>query len=135
MIRHILALTLLALLTACASGGGDSALLPRLGEFDVPRPLADVYVSEVRMLRGCKAGPVSNIYDIAIDPRFEVKQNRAVIDIIGTGIGDPHIWATITLDALGAQTTHVRLTAAPRHDGLQNLRTDIERWGNAAGGC
>jgi hypothetical protein len=62
---------LLTLLTACASGGNEP--LPKLGEFDVPRPLADVYVSEVRMLRGCKAGPVSDIYDIAIDPRFEVK--------------------------------------------------------------
>ena len=121
-------------LAGCTSGGGTQVDLPSVGEFDVPRALADVYVSEVTMLRACRVGPVSRIFDLAIDPAVDSTRGTASIAITGTGMFDPHDWGRIDLDARGARLTHVRVFAE-RHGSLETLRRDAERWGNAAGGC
>jgi hypothetical protein len=130
-----LALTAFAFaLAGCASGGATQANLPRVGEFDVPRALTDVYVSEVTMLRACRVGPVSRIFDLAIDPSIDSAHGTASIAITGTGMFDPHDWGRIDLEARGAQLTHVRVFAE-RHGGLETLSRDAERWGNAMSGC
>jgi len=119
-------------LSGCAFGGGSS--MPPQGGFDVPRALTDVYASEIAGLKACKVGPVSNFFDLAIDPTFDSAHGTARIAITGTGMFNPHVWATIDLAASGPRMTHVRVFAE-RHDGLETLRRDAERWGNAAGGC
>ncbi|HEY1630424.1 MAG TPA: hypothetical protein VGF56_03875 [Rhizomicrobium sp.] len=121
-------------LSGCALGGGTPSALPRLGEFDVPRALTDVYASEIAGLKACKVGPVSSFFDLAIDPTFDSARGTARIAITGTGMFNPHVWATVELAAHGDRLTHVRVFAE-RHDGLETLRRDAERWGNAAGGC
>ena len=121
-------------LAGCASGGGTQTDLTRVGEFDVPRALTDVYVSEVTMLRACRVGPVSRIFDLAIDPTVDSTRGTASIAIIGTGMFDPHDWGRIDLEARGVHLTHIRVFAG-RHAGMETLRRDAERWGNAAGGC
>jgi hypothetical protein len=130
-----IALAALAIaLSGCASGGDAQAPLSALGGFDVPRAMPDVYASEIAGLRACKVGPVSRLYDLAIDPTADPARGTASIAIIGTGMFDPHVWGRIDLEAHGPALTHVRVFA-DRHGGLETIRRDAERWGNAAGGC
>ncbi len=123
-------------LAGCAtSDDGDIRnAAPKIYEFDTPRALLAVYTSEIDMLTTCKVGPVSDIFTLTLDPRFDRNKQTASIDLIGTGYFTPHIWGTIELEARGAATTHVRIYG-DRRPAFTNLGRDVERWANAGTGC
>lgn len=116
-------------LWGCATSGPA----PKIAEFDVPRPLLDVYASEIDMLKTCKVGPVSSIFVLTIDPTFDRDKHAASIALVGTGYFNPQTWGTIDMQTRGA-VTHVRITGDERPE-FVNLGRDVERWANAGSGC
>jgi hypothetical protein len=123
------------LLVGCATSDDANIRnsVPKLAEFDVPRPLLAIYVSEIDMLKACKVGPVSTIFDLSIDPSFDRDKQTASIALIGTGYFTPHTWGMIDMQARG-DITHVRVYGGHRPV-FDNLGRDIEIWANAGNRC
>ncbi|HEX3673770.1 MAG TPA: hypothetical protein VHU87_05805 [Rhizomicrobium sp.] len=120
-------------LCGCATSGDIRSTGPKLAEFDAPRPLLDVYKSEIDMLTTCKVGPVSQIFFLSIDPTFDRDKHTASIALVGTGYLAPHTWGTIDMETNGS-VTHVRIFGEQRPE-FANLGRDVERWANAGSGC
>jgi hypothetical protein len=135
--RYFIAAAIFPVIALCGCAASDDADIrstaPMLSEFDVPRPLLKVYASEIDMLITCKVGPVSTIYDLAIDPRFDRDKNTASIALIGTGYFSSRTWGMIDMGMRGS-VTHVRVFGERRTE-LGNLGRNVEMWANAGTGC
>ena len=134
-LRNRIAAMILPLIALCGCATSDDTDLrgSTLYAFDVPRPLLAVYASEIDMLTTCKVGPISTMYDLSIDPRFDRDKQTATIAVIATGYFNPQTWDLIDLQPRGA-VTHVTIFGERRPE-LENIGRDLERWANAGNGC
>ncbi|HEY2070313.1 MAG TPA: hypothetical protein VGG48_12225 [Rhizomicrobium sp.] len=134
--RFPIAIAATLLLAGCASGGNVTdprSDRPKLAEFEVPRPVEAVYLREVDMFRTCRVGPISKLFDLSIDPRFDRQAQSATLTIVATGYVKPEEWNQIEMQGHG-DTTRVRIYGID-HPGLPHLRQDAEKWANGWNSC
>jgi len=135
-LRNRIAAAIFPALALCGCASGDADLrsdASKLYEFDAPRPLMDVYASEIDMLITCKVGPISSMFDLRIDPTMDRDKHTASIALVATGYFNPQTWGRIDMEPRGS-LTHVRIFGE-RKSALANLGRDVERWANAGKGC